>query len=187
MFTKLLKLLSLSSLVLLSSSPEARERRVDLVVVKKHERLLELVNINFLGRQKIVRSYKIMLGKDPIGHKVQEGDNKTPEGRYTIDWKNPRSAFHLSLHINYPNEEDRAYAQALGVSPGGEIFIHGMPNNVEPYRLMFPWLRGEELRERVYQFLYSLDWTAGCIAVTNQEIEEIYRLVRLGTPIEIYP
>lgn len=184
---KYLKSFIITLLLTITAPSAARERSVDLVVVNKSLRTLDLVNINFLGRQRVIKSYKIMLGKDPIGHKVQEGDNKTPEGRYTIDWKNPGSAFHLSLHINYPNEEDRAYAQALGVSPGGEIFIHGMPNNIAPYRFMFPHLSGDTLKERVYLFLSNFDWTAGCIAVSNQEIEEIYRMVKPGTPIEIYP
>jgi len=184
---KHLKLLILLTTIITAAPIFAREKKVNLVVVRKSERVLELVHINFLRRHQVIKSYDIMLGKDPIGHKVQEGDNKTPEGRYILDWKNPNSAFHLSIHINYPNEEDRAYARSLGVSPGGEIFIHGMPNNVSGYRMMFPGLTEDQLRERVYQILYGMDWTAGCIAVTNEEIREIYRLVETGTPIEIYP
>jgi murein L,D-transpeptidase YafK len=184
---KHLKLLILMATLLTSAPIFAREKKVNLVVVRKSERVLELVNVNFFRRHQVIRSYDIMLGKDPIGHKVQEGDNKTPEGRYILDWKNPNSAFHLSIHINYPNEEDRAYARSLGVSPGGEIFIHGMPNNVSHYQLQYPGLSEDELREKVYEKLYDTDWTAGCIAVTNEEIQEIYRLVQTGTPIVIYP
>jgi murein L,D-transpeptidase YafK len=183
----ILKSLALLYSIIFCSHSFAREKTIHLVVVKKSERILELVNINFFRRHTVVKTYDIMLGKDPIGHKVQEGDNKTPEGRYTLNWKNPNSAFHLSIQVDYPNAEDRAYARALEVSPGGEIFIHGMPNNIAPYRLMFPGLDDNELRKKVYQTLQGLDWTAGCIAVTNEEIQEIYRLVKVGTPIEIYP
>ena len=104
----------------------------------------------------------------PSGHKHFEGDERTPEGRYLIDYRNPRSAYHLSLHISYPGADDRAYAAAHGRSPGGEIFIHGQPNALT------------EGRE-------PGDWTDGCIAVSNAEIEELWREVPDGTPIEIRP
>ncbi len=116
----------------------------------------------------VLESYRIRLGFAPLGHKRVEGDGRTPEGEYLIDRKNPNSSFHLSVGISYPNRNDVAAARALGRSPGGDIFIHGAPR---------PGSRanGDE------------DWTAGCIAVTNREIEEIFAMVNLGTPITIYP
>lgn len=115
---------------------------------------------------KVLREYKIDLGFGSIGNKFVEGDGKTPEGRYIIDRRNPNSSFYLSLGISYPNATDIAEARALRQDPGGDIFIHGQPNVVGP--------RGP-------------DWTAGCIAVTNKEIREIYAMVRNGTVIEIFP
>lgn len=115
------------------------------------------------------REYDISLGNSPVGHKEQEGDARTPEGRYSIDYRNPDSSYHLSLHINYPKKRDKKNAQQRGYDPGGDIFIHGLPN-------------GEELANTKYK---ARDWTAGCIAVENRDIEEIWALVKDGTPIEI--
>lgn len=119
----------------------------------------------------LLKSYRIALGGNPTGPKIRQGDHKTPEGIYRIDAKNARSQFHLSLHISYPNENDRANARKLGVAPGGDIMIHGLPDR--------------------YAYLGSLhtkyDWTDGCIAVTNAEIEEIWKLVPTGTEVEIRP
>lgn len=115
------------------------------------------------------RTYRgIQLGDAPQGHKQFEGDERTPEGRYLIDYGNPRSAYHLSLHISYPNAADKAFAESRGKSPGGDIFIHGQPNGLVGVRGMG-------------------DWTDGCIALSNPEIEELWTLVRDGTPIEITP
>jgi murein L,D-transpeptidase YafK len=135
---------------------------VTRVVVHKAERRMLLMH-----HDRVLRSYRIHLGFAPEGHKQFEGDGRTPEGRYYIDRRNPNSAFHLSLGISYPNDEDRERASLMGKSPGGDIFIHGGPR------------RGIDRMGR--------DWTAGCIAVTNREIEEIYAMVRTGTPIDIYP
>jgi murein L,D-transpeptidase YafK len=118
-----------------------------------------------------VRTYRIALGGHPEGHKRQEGDSRTPEGIYVIDARNPESRFHLSLRISYPNAEDRRRAASRGVSPGGDIFIHGLPN-------------GDGDASRAYA---GRDWTDGCIAVTNAEIREIWAMVKEGTPIEIRP
>ena len=119
----------------------------------------------------IMKSYAITLGGDPIGHKEREGDSRTPEGDYLIDWRNPDSKFHLSLHISYPNEVDQSQAERGGYSPGGAIMIHGRPNWIS-------WL----------DFLFeNEDWTDGCIAVKNMEIEEIWNSVPNGTPITILP
>lgn len=115
----------------------------------------------------VLRGYDIDLGFAPAGPKQVEGDGKTPEGRYRIDRRNPNSSFHLSLGISYPNTADVARARAMGQSPGGDIFIHGQPN-----------LLGPQTEE---------NWTAGCIAVTNDEMEEIYAMVENETPIDIYP
>ena len=139
---------------------------VSKVLVEKRERRLSL-----LSKGKVLRSYKIALGGDPIGPKERQGDNKTPEGTYTIDSRNRDSGYHLSLHISYPNERDMKRAKELGVSPGGNIMIHGLKNG-------FSWV-GDAHAES--------DWTRGCIAVTDEEIEEIATLVPIGTTIEIRP
>jgi murein L,D-transpeptidase YafK len=119
----------------------------------------------------LLRTYQIALGSNPEGHKQQQGDSRTPEGTYLIDYRNPQSSYHLSLHISYPNNDDRRRAAERGVSPGGDIFIHGLPPK-------FAWVGAMHT---------SLDWTDGCIAVSNKEIEEMWRMVPNGTPIEILP
>ena len=119
----------------------------------------------------VLRTYKIALGGNPVGAKMRQGDHRTPEGVYVIDRRNEHSQYHRSLHISYPNAADRERARKLGVSPGGDIFIHGLPNG---YGFI-----GAAHRAR--------DWTDGCIAVTDQEIEEIWKLVDNGTPVEILP
>lgn len=119
----------------------------------------------------VLRSYRVALGFAPDGHKRQEGDGRTPEGRYIIDRRNPQSAYHLSLRISYPGPADRLRAAESGVDPGGDIMIHGLPNGLAPAD------RGHPER----------DWTRGCIAVTDSEIEEIWRLVDDGTAVEINP
>lgn len=137
------------------------DTKVTSVYVKKQDRKLYLLNGN-----DIMRSYDIGLGFAPAGHKQFENDGKTPEGTYFIDRKNPNSKFHLSLGISYPNTQDRAFAEAKGKSPGGDIFIHGQdPENPAQ----------------------SGDWTAGCIAVKDHQIREIYQLVPVGTPVFIRP
>jgi murein L,D-transpeptidase YafK len=113
----------------------------------------------------VLEVFEVELGFDPLGHKVQEGDGRTPEGEYLIDRRNPNSAFYLSLGIDYPNPADVEAARAAGVDPGGDIFIHGTPR---------PFARTD-------------DWTAGCIAVTDREMRRIYAMVRDGTPITIHP
>lgn len=138
----------------------------DSVLVKKGERKL------YLLRQGVpYKEYVIVLGSAPEGHKREEGDGRTPEGAYVLDWRNPNSAFHRSLHVSYPNANDEARAAAHGVSPGGMIMIHGQRN-------WFGWLGG---------LFRRWDWTDGCIAVTNTEMEEIWRAVADGTPIRIEP
>jgi len=134
---------------------------VTRVLVYKESRKMHLVH-----HDEVLVSYDIGLGFAPVGDKEIEGDGKTPEGDYVIDRRNPNSEFHLSIGVSYPNEEDKAHAEKLGEKPGGDIFIHGRP-----------W----KYRNR------GQDWTAGCIAVTNKEIEDIYAMVRDGTVISIYP
>lgn len=131
------------------------------IVVEKKERRMFL-----LHKGAVLDNYPVRLGFAPDGHKLFEGDGRTPEGVYRIDRRNPNSRFHLSLGISYPNAEDIARAAALGKPPGGDIFIHGQKN---PFRAD----RG--------------DWTWGCIAVDNEQIEQIYAMVRDGTPIAINP
>lgn len=130
--------------------------------VVKSRRELYLLN----GRT-LVSRHDIALGFAPEGHKQVEGDGRTPEGTYVIDRRNPQSAYHLSLGISYPNGQDRIRAQTLGLPPGGDIFIHGGPRTPEEYAR-------------------RPDWTAGCIAVTDREIERIFAMVRIGTPIDIF-
>ena len=132
---------------------------VNMIEVHKSERKMYMLHDG-----QVVKTYDINLGGNPIGHKQFEGDGKTPEGQYVIDRKNPNSQFHLSVGISYPNAADRRAAGTR--SPGGDIFIHGTP--------------------RSYRFFFK-DWTWGCVAVSNREIEEIYAMVDIGTPIWIYP
>ena len=139
---------------------------VTSIVVNKGARRMYLLN-----NDEILRSYRVDLGFAPSGHKRVEGDGRTPEGTYVIDRRNPQSNFHLSLGISYPNARDRANARAMGKSPGGDIFIHGQPNKS----------RDRKRAARVE------DWTAGCIAVKNEEMEEIYAMVRTGTVIALRP
>ena len=139
---------------------------VDRVVVYKTQQLLELWH-----RQDLIRQYSIALGRNPNGMKIREGDFRTPEGRYVLDWRNAESAYYKSIHISYPNEADLRRAKQLGTSPGGLIMIHGQPN----------WLAGFE---PVY---HNNHWTFGCIAVSNLAMNEIWQKVPNGTPIEIYP
>lgn len=156
-------------LIAITGAPaSAREVAIDFILVEKGARALHLMRDGTP-----VRSYRVALGRNPEGPKRRQGDGRTPEGLYRIDWRNPDSRFHLSLHISYPGPEDVAEARRLGVPPGGDIMIHGLPNGVSP-----------ELAARDHP---RLDWTEGCIALTNAEIEELWALVPNGTPIRIDP
>jgi murein L,D-transpeptidase YafK len=136
----------------------------DKVVVIKSKRLLILMRDG-----EILKAYRVSLGKQPNGRKTFAGDKKTPEGSYIVDSRNSESKFHKSLHISYPNKSDILNAQKLGVPPGGNIMIHGLPGS------------------NIGKIHRTWDWTDGCIAVTNSEIEEIWQLVPDGTPVEIKP
>ena len=140
--------------------------QVDRIVVEKQQRQLILFH-----RGEAIKTYRIALGPHPVGAKEEAGDGRTPEGQYIIDGRNAGSAFHKSLHISYPNAEDRARAAAKGVSPGGNIMIHGLAAGLG-------WLGP------THRFF---NWTNGCVAVTNSEIDEIWKLVPDGTPVEIVP
>jgi len=118
-----------------------------------------------------MRSYHVSLGSNPKGAKERQGDERTPEGIYTIDSRNAYSKYHLALHVSYPNAADRLRARRLHIAPGGEIMIHGTPNRWRGLRAIFA----------------HTDWTAGCIAVSDKDIEEIWRLVPNGTTVEIRP
>ena len=131
--------------------------------------------INLLHQNQTIRTYPIRLGFNPLGHKTQEGDGKTPEGRYVLDWRNPKSQFYKSLHISYPNQADLAQAKARGVSAGGDVMIHGSTNS-ETAKL-----------PKMMEYLPQNDWTWGCVAVRNVDIDEIWQLVDNGTAIEIFP
>lgn len=139
---------------------------IDKILVKKSEKSMHLMK-----EGKIVKSYFVSLGFAPQGHKVCEGDGRTPEGCYYIETRNEKSRYHKSLKISYPNAQDVAYAQERGLDPGGDIMIHGMEKK-------FNYLGKSHVTEL---------WTRGCVVVTNQEIEEIWDLVQDGTPVEIQP
>jgi murein L,D-transpeptidase YafK len=138
--------------------------QIDLIVIEKSARRMQL----FQGGQP-VRTYRVALGFAPGGDKARQGDGRTPEGRFTVDRRNDRSAFHLSLGLDYPQAEDRARAAAGGYNPGGDIFLHGQPNALPD------------------GYMLKGDWTAGCIALTNREMREVWGATPTGTPVEIRP
>ncbi len=138
----------------------------DELVVNKTERKLHL-----LREGRILRSYDIALGQRPEGHKQREGDSRTPEGRYRIDWRKPDSEFFLALHISYPNDQDLRNARRRGLDPGGQIMIHGLPNAPKYPRRQYLWS----------------DWTDGCIAVSNAAMIDLWVSVPDDTPITILP
>jgi murein L,D-transpeptidase YafK len=144
--------------------PAPAPRNADFILVDKSDRTLTVYG----GGQPLKTYSGLQFGGEPAGPKHFEGDERTPEGRYTIYTRNPRSAYHLSLRISYPSAADSAFAASRGRSPGGDIFIHGQPNGLVGGRA-------------------EGDWTDGCIALSNAEIEDLWRRVADGTPIEIRP
>ncbi|WP_206619091.1 L,D-transpeptidase family protein [Flavobacterium cerinum] len=142
-------------------------KTVDKLIVYKSKRSMEA----WSGSERL-KTYHIALGKNPIGHKQFEGDNKTPEGVYHINDRNPKSGYHKNLGVSYPNTADKTSAEKLGKAPGGHIKIHGLRNGTAGYMGKFHRLK---------------DWTAGCIAVTNDEVDELYTAVKENAVIEIYP
>jgi murein L,D-transpeptidase YafK len=158
--------LCLASAALLSAQQQIAPQKADSILILKKDHVMKL-----LAGGKVIRTYKVALGQGGLAPKEREGDARTPEGRYTIDARYAVSHYHKALHVSYPNAEDRARAARLGVSPGGAIMIHGLPNGKG-------WVGAAH---RLY------DWTLGCIAVTDAEIDEIWNLVPVGTPVEIQP
>jgi murein L,D-transpeptidase YafK len=150
----------------LAAQQPAAPGKADSVLILKKDHLLEL-----LSNGQVIRAYKVALGQGGLAPKERQGDGRTPEGRYVIDNRNQASEYHLSLHISYPNADDRKRAARLGVAPGGDIMIHGLPN-------------GKGYVGAAHRLF---DWTLGCVAVTDEEIEEIWKLVPIGTPVEIRP
>lgn len=167
---KPLLLLSTSALLILLNflfGAQAHPRKqVDRILVEKSKRTMSL-----LSGPEVLKNYTVALGGQPVGAKDRQGDHKTPEGIYSVDGKIPTSQFHKALHLSYPSDADRERARKLGVSPGGDVEIHGLGAK-------WGWIGS---RHRL------TDWTDGCIAVTNEEIDEIYPLVRIGTMVEIRP
>lgn len=159
-----IRILAAAALLWAGAPSRAQEPVADYILIVKSTRTMTLLNHGH-----VLKSYKVALGGDPVGPKLKAGDKKTPEGRYIIDSKNSHSRFHLALHISYPNKTDRERANKLGVNPGGGVEIHGL-------ELKYAWI-GSLHRQ--------INWTAGCIAVTNPEIEEIYKMVPVGTAVEI--
>jgi len=140
--------------------------RADRVIVYKDDRVLLL-----MSGDDVLKRYPVSLGRNPVGDKICQGDKRTPEGEYVLDWKNPNSLAYKSIHISYPNAADRCEAAEHGCSAGGNIMLHGIANG----------------QGRLGRFHRFWDWTSGCIAVTDQEMEELYRVIPTGTPIEIKP
>lgn len=149
-----------------ASQRTSASKSVDKILVIKSARRLELISDG-----KVIRSYRISLGKQPKGPKLQEGDKRTPEGLYWVDWRKRSDKFNLAMHINYPNISDAAKARREGVNPGSMIMIHGTPDSEE---------NPEEL-------FHTLDWTDGCIAMKNYEMREVWSMVKDGTMVEIRP
>jgi len=155
-----------ASLGVLAQTPPSASAKVDHVLVLKQKRILQL-----LHGHNVVKEYKVALGSSPTGPKTQQGDHKTPEGDYVLDSRNLHSQYYKSIHISYPTMEQRSAARKRGVSAGGDVFVHGLPNSYH----------GPQAANPLY------DWTDGCIAVTDREMDEIWNVVADGTPIEIRP
>jgi murein L,D-transpeptidase YafK len=158
--------LLLFALAAFSPAQQSSPVHADSILILKKDHVMQL-----LAKGQVIRTYKVALGQGGLAPKDREGDARTPEGHYVIDSRNAASAYHKALHVSYPNPEDHKRAAKLGVSPGGAIMIHGLPNGKG-------WLGSAH---RLY------DWTLGCIAVTDPEIDEIWNLVPTGTPVEIRP
>lgn len=156
---------------------EKTTRAIDLVIVRKKKHQMELIKDN-----RVFKKYVIALGKSPVGHKQHRGDNKTPEGNYTLDYKKPTSTYSLSVHISYPNEQDLKNARRDNRDPGGMIMIHGQPNHIG-----YSKDTDDNGDVNVSKFVQPYNWTNGCIALLNADMAEFYNLVEPGTPIRILP
>jgi murein L,D-transpeptidase YafK len=159
-------IVAVAAALMLCGPAWADEDQVDQIIIHKSARTLSLMH-----KGKIIKTYKVSLGPHAIGPKTQAGDGKTPEGHYTISARNEHSHYHRALKISYPNASDVKRAQKLGVSPGGDIMIHGLPNGKG-------WVGKQHLLH---------DWTIGCVALTDEEIDEVYSKVKVGTPVDIHP
>jgi murein L,D-transpeptidase YafK len=144
----------------------ANKNEVGSVFVDKSDKKMYLI-----ANGKRLKEYDVVFGSNPKGHKQEEGDGRTPEGKYILDYKKADSAFYRAIHISYPDEEDKADAKKRGVNPGGLIMIHGQKNGYGWLSWLMQWF----------------NWTDGCIAVSNSEMDELWQLVKVGTPIEIVP
>ncbi|HZF97192.1 MAG TPA: L,D-transpeptidase family protein [Pseudoxanthomonas sp.] len=161
--------IALLLLILLLAGPAlSAPRHATRIAVDKSERKLHVY-----VDEASVTTYPVALGLNPVGHKQRQGDRRTPEGRYVLDYKNPNSAFYRSIHVSYPNQADAERARRQGVHPGGDIMIHGQPND-------------PALRQRVWAY-FSQDWTDGCIALSDADMKALWEMVRVPTPIEITP
>lgn len=163
---QVIKTLLLIALVTISGACSTKFKSYDGPEVTRILVYKESHKMYLMHNDRVLRRYRFELGFAPTGDKEYEGDGRTPEGEYLIDRRNPNSAFYLSIGISYPNAEDRAAARVLGKPPGGDIFIHGGPRPSDPK---------------------GADWTAGCISVSNRQMEDIYAMVKNGTRISIYP
>lgn len=164
---KIKKIRILFSLLIITASNFALAiEKADRVVVVKSSKTLSLYK-----NQKLIRSFDVVFGANPIGHKRKEGDERTPEGRYTLDFKKPNSAFYKAIHISYPNAKDIESAKSRGISAGDSIMIHGQKNHLG-------WL----------SFISQhFNWTNGCVALTNEDMDLVWKAVDAGTPIELKP
>lgn len=158
--------LSVAAVASFTETSPAPRGQADRIVVEKSKRTLTLFR-----QDQEIKSYKIALGREPVGPKERQGDNKTPEGVYFIDYKVRNSIYHRAFHLSYPNPDDVERARSLGVPPGGSIMIHGM--------------KDDKLWMGDVQYLFN--WTNGCIALTNPEMDELWDLVSVWTPVEIRP
>jgi len=159
-------IISAALAIFLFSGLAYSEQPADFVLVVKSESRLYLIRE---GQE--VASFKVAFGSNPQGHKQQQGDERTPEGRYTLDYKNANSAYYKSIHISYPNAKDRENARKRGVDPGGHIMVHGQRNGYEVFSV----------------FAQLFNWTNGCIALSNRDMDVVWQTVNPGTPIEIRP
>jgi murein L,D-transpeptidase YafK len=160
------KVLLIVLLLLLLTANGASAQKADAVLVIKSEKRLYLMD-----KGERFASFPVTFGAEPVGHKQKLGDERTPEGHYTLTYKNPESKFYKSIHISYPNARDRENARRLGVDPGGDIMIHGLAKD---------WEWAESLAT-------SFSWTNGCIALSNRDMDRVWEAVAAGTPIEIRP
>ena len=164
--TRLATTLGFAAFLLIGMGMADAGPKADLVRVDKSKARLYL-----LRGGEVLDSFNVAFGKDPKGHKQEQGDERTPEGRYVLDYKNPNSSFYRSIHISYPDARDRESARRRGVDPGGDIMIHGQPNG-------WQWLT---------PVLQLFNWTDGCIALRNRDMDVVWDAVDAGVPIEIHP